>query len=160
MKALLLGLAVASAACGPMHRNVRVVSDISVVGTNFVVETCDVNPKRGNEDCRTASTPIPVYAVPAPPPAKRDLAFTIEHADIAAKLSAARAAVDACALTSKRTEPLRIRLEIDGSGQVIGATLPDQGDAELAGCIDAALASVKFTVASQGLVYTFRPEAR
>jgi hypothetical protein len=161
MKAVWLVVAVGMTACA-MPQKVRVVSDVSVVGDHFVVETCEVTVKDGGgeRDCRTTSTPIPVYAVPTPPPAQRDLAFTIEHADIAAKLDGARAAVDACAATAKNTESLKIRLEIDGSGQVLGVSIPESADAALAQCVADALTPVKFIVAPQGLVYTFRPEAR
>jgi hypothetical protein len=145
-------------------RGARVVRSVSVVGHSLVTESCKVTVKDdlSTGDCQTSAQPIPllvVAALPPPPPRGAEVTFRVEREEVAAQLASVRTALDGCALHHAAGAALEIKLQIDGSGQVMSAETVTE-NVGLSACVASALTPVHFKVEPRALVFTFKPEAK
>lgn len=159
MKAAIVSL-MALAGCAMQANGSTIVRDIKVVGHQLDVETCVL---AGGEhatlkDCGHARIEMPVLTLPAPPapPAPpATVMFTLDRAGVATLLAAARPALERCNSTSGNQEAVRVRLVIDGSGQVT-AVEADTLNEPMRMCMTSVLATLQFTVPPAALTFTFK----
>ena len=131
-------------ACVP-NRGVTLVRSAQVVGPELVVEMCHVTANENKvsaSNCNTTRSRVPVVVD------EREVPVTVDRAEaklLAAGLGRARYALAACGGTAT----LELHVRIDDAGRAI-AVDAGAGRADIAKCVLASLAQLRFPAAQRG----------